>query len=141
MRLFKSNTEYQEIIIQICNYMTDIMSKKFSDYSNLLGLSGANIGIPYNIIAFVKDDRINHMINPIVVAMSKKTKTKLSNCGSINLKDKCVVSRREWIAVEYYNINGVLEQKKFTLDECGGTIQHEICHNKGFLITDISNGM
>jgi peptide deformylase len=111
------------------------MSQEYEDYPKLLGLSGANIGIPFNIISIYKNGVI-HIINPSIVKMSKQTRIVQSNCGSLRLSAKCSVVRREWIEVSYYDITGKHHQEKFTIAEGGATIQHEIDHNKGILITN-----
>lgn len=139
MRLFRSNKHYHMIIIKICNYMKLVINQKYENYPKLAGLSGANIGIPFNIITILrKDDLIDflHMINPTIIEISSETRKLQTNCGSLNLPSKYPVVRREWIEVSYYDVNGNHNQEKFTLDNGGSTIQHEIDHNKGILITD-----
>jgi peptide deformylase len=138
IRLFTSNEHYRKTIIDICDYMKLVMLQEYKDYSKLAGLSGANIGIPFNIISILKNDEITHMINPSIVRMSKQTLTVQSNCGSLRLPNKISVLRREWVEVSYYDISGRHHQEKFTIVDGGGTIQHEIDHNKGILITNIS---
>lgn len=112
------------------------MSTVYDDYQKLLGLSGANIGIPFNIISIYKNGEITHMINPSITKMSKQTRVVQSNCGSLNLPEKCSVTRREWVEVSYYDTEGKHHEKKFTIADGGSTIQHEIAHNRGILITD-----
>jgi len=136
IRLFVSNEQYRTVILNICDYMKLVMTQGYKNYPKLLGLSGANIGIPFNIISIVKDNEIVHMINPTIVKMSKQTRMVQSNCGSLCLPEKCSVIRREWIEVSFYEITGRHNQERFTIAEGGSTIQHEIDHNKGILITD-----
>jgi peptide deformylase len=113
-----------------------VMTQEYDNYPKLAGLSGANIGIPFNIIALLKNDEIVYMINPSIIKMSKQIRMISSNCGSLNLKEKISVLRREWIDVSYYDTFGRHNQERFTIAEGGSTIQHEIAHNRGILITD-----
>ena len=113
-----------------------VMSQEYENYPKLAGLSGANIGIPFNIIAVSKNDEIICMLNPSIVKMSKQTRIVSSNCGSLNLREKISVSRREWVDVSYYDIFGRHNQERFTIANGGATIQHEIDHNRGVLIID-----
>jgi peptide deformylase len=136
MRLFKNNKSYRKIILKVCDYMEKIMNQEYSDYTKLSGLSGANIGIPFNIITIVQECGLLTLINPSITQMSKKTKILYSNCGSLRLPEKCPVARREWVDVSYYNTVGEHQHRRFTLDENGATVQHEIDHNRGILITD-----
>ncbi len=115
-----------------------VVTQKYDNYPKLAGLSGANIGIPFNIITLFKDDVVIHMINPSITKMSKQTRVVNSNCGSLNLKEKISVTRREWVDVSYHDIDGRHHQTRFTIAEGGATVQHEIDHNKGILITNIN---
>lgn len=118
--------------------MKSVITQEYDNYPKLSGLSGANIGIPFNIIALFKNDEVVFMINPSIVKMSKQTRIVKSNCGSLNLKEKICVPRREWIDVSYYDIFGRHNQERFTIANGGATIQHEIDHNRGILIIDVN---
>ena len=138
IRLFTGNEHYRKIILNICDYMKLVITQKYDNYPKLAGLSGANIGIPFNIISILKNDEVIHMINPSIVRMSKQIRMVKSNCGSLNLTEKISVARREWVEVSYYDVSGRHNQAKFTIAEGGSTIQHEIDHNKGILINDVN---
>jgi peptide deformylase len=139
IRLFNENVDYKKIVLHICKHMKKVLWTKFSDYRKLSGISGANVGIPFNIVLFIKNDRTYFMLNPHITRMSDKTTTVKSNCGSLNLKIDQPVKRREWIEVSYYTVSGKHTTEVVNLRECGGTIQHEIDHNRGVLITDTYN--
>ena len=62
--------------------MLEILNTKFSDYTKLQGISGANVGIPFNIIIVRDLDNYIIMINPEILSKSKETKLVKSNCGS-----------------------------------------------------------
>ena len=59
-----------------------------------------------------------------------------SNCGSVRLDKSIQVWRYEWVKVNYFNIFGIEEAEIFNREDGGFTIQHEINHNLGILITD-----
>ena len=139
MRLFKSLDAYRNIVQAAFLHMTNLMELgKFEDYPKLAGISGANIGVPWNIILIpAKDNKLLSMINPSISRMSRRTTTVKSNCGSLVLPKKVEVTRRVWVEVSYYDIEGTHHDTKFTMDEgYAGTVQHEIDHNRGVLITD-----
>lgn len=136
VRLYCGNKDYKKIILGICKHMRKTLQTKFSDYRALSGISGANVGIPLNIIAYIESGKVTYMINPNVIRMSNETTTTKSNCGSLNLKTDCKVRRRNWIEVSYYSVSGKHKTKVVSLKDYGGTIQHEIDHNRGVLITD-----
>lgn len=139
IRFFRNNEQYRGIILDICNYMAVAMEKSFDDYPYVSGISGANLHIPFNIIAYrdggKKKGKPVIMINPVVIGKSKETRTIESNCGSLILKEKIKVERNEEVTVKYWDISGKSKTETFTLSNGGGTIQHEIEHNMGVLIT------
>lgn len=134
IRLYKSNRKYALIIRNIIGYMEQVLFMKFSDYPTLRGLSGANIGIPFNIVLVKEDDDIWVLINPEIIWRSKKTKVVKSNCGSLNLDKKVPKERSIAVKVKFFNIKGEEELKMFK--EISTTVQHEIDHNNGILITN-----
>ncbi len=136
MRLFGSNRSYRTIIIGICDYMERVINREYTNYAKLAGLSGANVGIPCNIISIRKENRTLTMINPVITKMSKTVKELESNCGSLNLSKPFPVNRRKWVDVSYYDTAGKHHEQRFAIPDGGGTIQHEIDHNRGVLITD-----
>jgi peptide deformylase len=136
MRLFKDNNNYRRIVISVCDYMLKILDYDYSNYSTLKGVSGANLAIPFNIIAISKDGSNKILINPVITSMSKETVEVQSNCGSLLLKANHPVRRRNWVEVSYFDTQGQNRKEKYTLSNGGGTIQHEIEHNLGVLITD-----
>lgn len=136
IRLFNINQSYRKIIIDICNYMEKVLKQDYSDYNKLSGISGANVGIPYNIIIALIDEKPVIMINPTITRVSKKKISLQSNCGSLKLPASFPVERREWLEVSFYDIDGKHKIEKFYAISGGATIQHEIDHNRGVLITD-----
>lgn len=143
MRLFNTNGSYREIIDDIIHHMCDVFYNDFEDYASLKGISGANVGIPFNIVVISTSNDANNidaltdfliMINPQIVDDSGETVVKKSNCGSVNLPKSIDVERYTWVRVAYYDENGKHVVKKFT--KYSGTVQHEIEHNLGILITD-----
>lgn len=154
IRLFKSSGTYNKIILDSLDYMMEITTKKFRDYPEVKGISGANIGIPFNLVVIkickigdrVPEDlkgltirykgyNFLHMINPKVTDHSLKKFRTETNCGSVRLEKPIYVSRFRWVEVTFTsrdgNIRRVRIEKPIT-----GTVQHEIDHNNGVLITD-----
>ncbi len=141
IRLFHSNERYKLLIESICIYFMDTLYYKFEDYAPLKGVSGANLGIPFNIIAIKDKDEDNGallMLNPEIILTfpEEGSFTPSSNCGSVRLK-KPIENRSRWnkIKVCYHDIEGVSKCKIFT-GSVAYTIQHEIEHNQGILIID-----
>ena len=151
MRLFKESTGYRKIVLDIIMYMEKISRKKFSDYPELKGISGANIGIPLNIIGFrssrdisdgsfhiISEGEMYFMINPEIAQRWEDTKVIKSNCGSIRLPEKIDVKRTMQIEVKYCDIGGKSWKNVFHPPE-SFVIQHEVDHNLGVLVTDIEH--
>lgn len=143
MRLFKSSIQYRHIIKDICRYIEFLALNKPDDYKLPHGMSGANVGIPFNIIGIVrnrgkKDAYCEIMINPTIIEwVDDNNVTMLSNCGSIRLKEPIEVSRPSEVKVLYYDEQGDSRLRWFSISQGGATIQHEIDHNNGILITDL----
>ena len=138
LKRFKNVPAYRNIVISVIAYMRNLlMLYEFSNYSKLAGISGANVGVPWNIV-LVKDrnDKCLTMINPSVVGMSEGKITVKSNCGSLCITKKIDVGRREWVEVLYYDVKGNPQKERFAVEDKGCTIQHEIDHNRGVLIVD-----
>jgi peptide deformylase len=141
MRLFKTSPEYKNIILNQCSYMKKLVLTKMDGYKKPHGMSSANAGLAFNIIAICRYRGTNKehaeiMINPVIVDSSKTLIAALSNCGSITLAEPITIKRPEWIKVEWYDEKGVWNSKIFTRETNAFTIAHEIDHNNGVLITD-----
>lgn len=140
MRLYGINPEYKRLITDIVKYMGGVLNAEYVDYGTPKGISGANVGIPFNIIGVdgaVKGDKDVPIffLNPKIVNKSDKMVKVKSNCGSIRLAEKIEVERHEWIVLESYDLSGRKSDKTYK-GTLGYTIQHEVDHNLGILITD-----
>ena len=136
IRLYKCNREYNKFINGAVDYMKNLMHVDFDNYPIVKGISGANVGIPFNIVIIEQDGGLLIMLNPKIIKKSKKQIEALSNCGSINLSKKIVTLRHEKVTVEYYNLSGKKITETFLKKDKGLTIQHEIDHNLGITILD-----
>lgn len=139
-RLFEKNKEFNKLIHRIIDYMKMTLCIDFKDYNKLKGISGANIGIPFNIVAVLHNGIIEVFINPSIRKASRSKTTVLSNCGSINLPKAIHVGRHAWIQVKWMDTEGRDHKRYFTVssdDRIAGTLQHEIDHNQGVLIIDL----
>jgi len=137
IRLLKTSLSYRHIIQVCCDEIAWAARAEKKGYKKPHGWSGANAGVPFNIIAVMREGRAVVMINPkITKEYGEEIKT-LSNCGSLTLEKPIPVIRKEFIDLEYYTIEceKIVETK---VDRYSGsfTILHEINHNLGILITD-----
>jgi len=152
MRLHESSSSYRIIVNRIIGYMVSMFDKEFHDYSEIRGISGANLGIPFNIIVVRReDDRLRIMINPEVIKRGYKSKKVKSNCGSLVLDEPVEVKRKIKVKVSYHSATYKFrkyhgrdfhtvkiepkQSKWFSAPE-SFTIQHEVDHNNGITILD-----
>jgi peptide deformylase len=145
MRLYNRNIHYRKLVLQACNLLKHHAMTKLDGYKLPHGTSGANLGIPWNIVVFVRERGTARawpvvMINPRITAMSNDMIESESNCGSIRLDAPIKVKRHEWVDVFWYEPTEGGEvagrHRIFRQESCGFTVQHEIDHNQGILITD-----
>jgi len=141
MRLYHSSSDYRDLIDQCVTLIRKYAVAEYSDYKKPHGMSGANLAIPFNIIGVVvnrgdqKRESVLTMINPVILEAKGEHISK-SNCGSIRLEEPIDVKRHDYIRVEYFDWAGHKQLKDFLRYNGGDTIQHEIDHNNGVLITD-----
>ncbi len=140
MRLFKSNRSYRSVIMKVIDLMIKGASISFDDYPKVQGISGANVGIPFNIVVVIIEGGQEIFINPKVINRSGTTVSAKSNCGSLNLQESIKIERYLWVEVEWHDIDGGLHQEIFKIGDSdpvsSATLQHEMEHNLGILITD-----
>jgi peptide deformylase len=142
MRLFASNPSYRRLVKQCCGLIRVLALTKFEDYKKNHGISGANVAIPFNIIGIVRNrglmnEHCQVMINPKITAYYGPQVESQSNCGSLRLPDPITISRPEFIDLEWFDENGHRCTKSgIGRGDQSLTIQHEVDHNLGILITD-----
>lgn len=145
LRLLKNSFSYRVMMLNVCHVIKELALSDYEDYKKPHGTSGANAGIPFNIIGIVRNrGMVNEycqiMINPKILRTGKSEVKTTSNCGSIRLEKPIEVKRWELITVEWYEITakGDVEQfiEQFGPETGSFTIQHEIDHNNGILIID-----
>lgn len=129
MRLFRDNPKYRGLIQWVAGYIKYLATTEREGYKKPHGYSGANAGIPFNIIALADGTM---MINPKIVNTWGGTKIGESNCGSLLLVKPIRVKRYANVQVNYYSLDGL----PCTATGYLPTVQHEIDHNNGILITD-----
>lgn len=136
MRLFSDNKKYNKFVHSVITYMKSLFRVEYSDYDKLKGLSGANIGIPFNIVVVLNDnDKFITMINPTVIDYDGDVKMRKSNCGSLRLSKPISVARFTEVVVQYYTEKGESKIDRFE-GTIASTIDHEIDHNNGITIED-----
>jgi hypothetical protein len=128
MRLYESSFAYRQIIQSICDYIRWCAVTEKEGYKPPHGWSGANAGIPFNIIA-THDGKV--MINPKILHRFGNKVVK-SNCGSLLLPEPIPVNRANHIQISYLDRGNKLQFAEGML----ATVQHEVDHNQGILITD-----
>ena len=131
-RLFSSSEQYRDIILSCCDYIQWAAQTEKIGYKKPHGFSGANGGIPFNIIALANG---TVMINPIIVETSGE-RTSLSNCGSLLLTAPILIKRFARVVVNYLEPASTGELITRQVTGYLPTVQHEIDHNNGILITD-----
>lgn len=132
IRLFYSSTGYRNLIKLTHDYLKWCAQTEKSGYKKPHGYSGANAGIPFNIIALANGIV---MINPHLIKVSGR-KEGLSNCGSLVLEKPIKIWRHEHVTVRYYELTSFYSLKECNISGYLPTVQHEIDHNNGILITD-----
>lgn len=156
MRLLKHSSYYREVINAILGTMKEIFYLKCNDYGAIQGISGPNLGIPLRIIMLrmrrEKDGKhINGlpdklaldselpallcMLNPRITSKSSEKYTAKSNCGALLFKTPINIERFEWVQVSFFDVGGRLCKYRFH-KPIAATIQHEIDHLNGILITE-----
>lgn len=130
LRLMESSPEYAKIVKACADYILWNQVTEKEGYTKPRGFSGANAGIPFNIIAVGGEV----MINPRIVDWSPGNYTTAeSNCGSLTLPDPILIRRHSRVEVTYIKPSGHGPIRRFGYFP---TVQHEVDHNNGILITD-----
>src|ERR1035437_1042900 len=110
IRLLKSSSPYR-MMITCCELIEKLALTQFEDYKKPHGMSGANVGIPFNIIGIVRNrgqekEWCHIMINPRILKKYGDLVEVQSNCGSIRLKEPITVKRHKFIDLEWYGMFG-----------------------------------
>jgi peptide deformylase len=140
MRLFASSPGYKRVIQAACDHLRWLCLTPLEGYKKPHGVSGANAGIPWNIIGIVGDrgrasEHCVIMINPKLVKVSPELVAAESSCGSVP-GQRVTVERHAWVKVEWFDEQGRECTNTLTRETSGFTVQHEIDHNLGIIITD-----
>ncbi len=141
MRLFKTSPEYKAIILLQCAYIRQRCLDQLEGYKKPHGMSSANLGLAHNIIGITRNRNTDReysmiMINPVIKRFSKDSVESYSNCGSLTLDAPILIERHSFVVVNWFDESGNNHEELFERENCGFTIQHEIDHNIGVLITD-----
>ena len=138
IRLMKTSSKYCDLVKSTWTYMVWLLEQTWEDYEGrLTSISGATIGVPWNIIAFKVADDVRVMINPEIVERSRETVLRWTNNPSLRLPHKISLERNVWITVRYYTVNGDLKyEEKMDSSNGGLSVQHEVDANNGVMITD-----
>lgn len=134
IRLLRRNKDYKLLIEHCCEYIKFCAETEKDGYKKPHGWSGANAGIPVNIIAFVDNDSTYCFINPKITKWSGVSKEVFSNCGSLTFPEKVRIARDSLINVGFYTLTGAWIEWIDVGPVPGYTIQHEIAHTNGILL-------
>lgn len=140
LRLLLSSQDYKELVKHACALVEQCSLMKSEDYDYPYGFSGANAGVPWNIVSLVTNRGTTKaeaivMINPVITRKSEDTVDANSNCGSVQLTRKIKVKRHTWVDATWYDVEGRRHSLVFS-GQLARTLQHEVDHNLGILITD-----
>lgn len=146
IRLWGSSPGYRAVVESCIAHITKAVLTQCSGYKLPHGMSGANLGIPFNVIARAvhrgtPKARAEVMINPKIVNQSGAHLVSDSNCGSIRLAEPIKVKRRSDVLVEWWDVNRRFHRNWRDREWGSLTIQHEVDHNLGILITDPSRAV
>ena len=141
MRLFKTSEFYNQIILDQCDYIRRRCLETIKGYKKPHGMSSANLGLAHNIIGVTRNrlqgnEYCKILINPRIVEYMGDLVETTSNCGSITLENPIKLKRNSEIIVNYFDEKGNEFVELFTRETGAFTIQHEVDHNNGILITD-----
>lgn len=141
MRLFETSPEYKNIILQQCNYIKELCLDVKEGYKKPHGMSSVNAGLSFNIIGVTRNrlqdnEYCKILINPRIIEYIGDLVETTSNCGSITLENPIKLKRSSEIIVNYFDEKGNEFVELFTRETGAFTIQHEVDHNLGVLITD-----
>lgn len=141
MRLFETSPHYKALILAHCEYIRFLCLQKMDGYKKPHGMSSANAGLAFNIIGVTINRNTENeycaiMINPKIIDLQGEMVETTTNCGSITLKEPIKIKRYPFCVIEWYAEDGSYCTRGFQREEGAFTIQHEIDHNLGILITD-----
>lgn len=137
MRLFHSSIFYRQIIMDCIQYMASHLNMTFEDHNSPRGISGAELGLPWNIIAYKHGTNKKFCINPKIIKKSKELVETETKCGALKLDKGVKLQRHMFIDLEYFDTKGQkIVERSIGRNEGGFTIQHEVDHNMAISILD-----
>jgi len=142
MRLFKTSPQYRDIILSMCEYIKESCLTTREGYKKPHGMSAANLALGHNIIGITTNRNTPEedcliMINPVIVWESSDRVLASSNCGSLTLEEPIQVPRRSKVGLIWFDTDGQKQERKFDRASGSFSLQHEVQHNLGILITEI----
>jgi len=137
MRLYRTSPFYRQIIMDCIQYMESHLNMTFEDYHNQRGISGAELGLPWNIIAYKHGQKKKFCLNPKIIRRSDEGVETETKCGALKLDKGIKVFRHSFIDLEYFDTRGQkIVEKNIGRNEGGFTVQHSVDHNYGIGIRD-----
>lgn len=137
IRLFRSNKQYRNVILEIVRYMDEHLHSTFEDYTDPRGVAAPNLGFPFRIIGYKKRDGCQFCINPKIVLFSLATTTTQGNSGSLRLETPLSIERAVCIDLQYYDLEGTeVLKKSIGRNEGSFTIQNEVDQINGITVIE-----
>lgn len=142
VRLYNTNPLYKGVVDAACSLVLYGATTTHEGYKTPHGFSGANGGVPFNIIALADGTvLVNATYTPVGTAKALSD----SNCGSLTLAKPIRIERWARVKIDGYQwLNAgpraggpTLKRLDAALVGYYPTHQHEIDHNNGILITDL----
>lgn len=134
MRLFHSSPGYKKLVLAACEYIAMCCLHEANGVKSYIGYSGANAGIPWDIIAVLRDGYPVVMINA-QLKLGDRKQLSYESCGSLPKAGTFMINRSTNVIVVYYDVAG--EGHDLLLSGTEAFVaQHEVDHNDGILLTD-----
>ena len=140
IRLMRTSPGYRRLVEAACEYIAECCRNEDPPgCGSYIGFSGANAGIPWDIIAVKRNGRVEVMIN--AQCNPAEGSVRVANwegCGSMPDAGPMIVERDSLINVGFYRPDGTRVDIAgvYGRGGAGFVIQHEVDHNDGILLTE-----
>ena len=123
-------------LTKVTDYMSAEIEEKLQDMAYIMtesggiGLTANQVGLTDKMFVMMLNDKIEHVINPVILTRSKETIVRLEGCLSYPEKGQVPIRRNDWIRVRYHD--GKEQHRCDTLNGINAVIfQHEYDHCNG----------
>lgn len=134
MRLFNSSPGYRKLVLGACKYLLECCTHQQDGVPSYDGFSGANGGVPWDIIVLDCKGEKLVAINA-TLQLGESSFLSYESCGSLPNAGVFTVSRADKVIVNYYDTDGSVRSRGLVARPAA-VIQHEVDHNDGILLLD-----